>query len=172
MIVFLKNQSKKIVLIFILALLFLLMNTIWTRKYPESIFYPLTAHPLTTLSGSKIQLETEFSNQDYLLIFFAATSPTSHEQLQEISKVTAKLPPNLAIICVHIGKLNQRLDDWKNPHLHFFLDPEIELSQKLQICAVPTIFLINKNHREIFSSQKFVSANELLNQISNLDRFN
>lgn len=172
MILLLKNQTKKIALIFVLTLFFLLLTTIWTRKYPESIFYPLTVHPLTTLSGRKIQLETEFSNQDYLLIFFAATSPTSHEQLREISKVTAKLPANLAIICIHLGKLNQRLDYWKNPRLHFFLDPEIEFSQKLQICAVPTIFLITKDHREIFSSQKFVSANELLNQISNLDKFN
>ena len=156
----LKSPKK----IFILVLLFLLISIIHTPKYPEPIFHPLTTHYLTTISGKKVQLENILPDQDYLLIFFTETSKTSLKQLLELKTITAELPTNLAIICVHIGRLNRQPD--LNSRWHLFLDPQTELSQRLQIYTVPTVLLVKKNRQRGLFSQKFISATELLNHIS------
>lgn len=164
-----KNPSKKL-LILVLVILFLLILSIDTPKYPEPILHPITTHPLTTFSGKKLQLEDAFPNRDYLLVFFAETSKTSLKQLQELNMITTKLPPTLVVICVHIGKMKRQLNFFRNSDLHLFLDPQTELSQKLQISTVPTVLLLNKNSQIVLFSNKFVPANELIGHISTLEK--
>ncbi|MCK4259739.1 MAG: hypothetical protein KAX49_12220 [Halanaerobiales bacterium] len=154
--------TKKLCLILVLTIFFLPILAIPTPKYQEWIYYPLPSHTLKTLSGEKINIPSRFPNQNYLILFFAEKSPTSLLQLMEISKISDKSPDQLAILLIHLGKINEELPISLNSNIHLLYDPNADFTRKMNIYTVPTLLLLTKEHLEVIRSQELVSSDQLL----------
>lgn len=158
---------KKILLIgsviLVLVISFFLIRHLTAPKKEHPIYRPLPAHALQTPSGESVQIEKQFPNQDYLLLFFTETSPTSLTQLAEIAQVADRFPANLAVVLIHLGRMSQPNPAWvKTAKGHLLIDYEATLAQAMKIHALPTLFLLKNDYRQILFAERLVQGDELL----------
>lgn len=167
-------MQKKIPAIGIWALLVLLVLSVMLLLYyklhggTRGVYTPLPLTPLVNLQGEKVELPTYFPGKDYLLLFFAETSPTSLSQLAELSKAADSFPPSLVAILIHPGKMRAGLPIGTSPRLNLLIDPEGNFSQQLNIRTVPTMLLIVKGDRKVALIEGLATAEEIMEYIPKL----
>ncbi|AZR72059.1 hypothetical protein BBF96_00820 [Anoxybacter fermentans] len=158
----LKFNLKQFSITLILFIFFFIILNIITPRYKELVYHPLPTHQLKNLSGEIVDIPTQFPNKDYLILFFIDTSPTSLKQLNEITKIASEIPDNIAIILIHIGRMNRPLPFLNKPEFNFFIDFKAELAQKMGIYIVPTLILLTNSQYEIFYFQELISSEQLM----------
>lgn len=169
-------MQKKIPAIGILLVLAFLVLSVTGLLYlklhsgKHSACTPLPVQSLLNRQGEKVEITTYFPHKDYLLVFFAETSPTSLSQLAELSQAVDLFPPNLVAILIHPGKMRSGLPTGTNPRLNLLIDPEGEFAQQLNVRTVPTLLLLTNDQRQVAFEERLVTAEELNKYIAKLTR--
>lgn len=158
---------KKTVLIIGCVILVLIISFFiirhWTTPRDENpIFRPLPAHTLKNPSGESIQIPEAYPDQDYLLLFFVESSPTSLRQLTELSKVADRLAEDLTLILIHPGRMSEALPDWVSKKLHLLLDPDAVFTRSMGIHTLPTLYLLTSQFQQLAFAESLVPTSILL----------
>jgi hypothetical protein len=147
-----------VISISILVISFFIIRHETVPQEEHPIYHPLPSHTLKTPSGESVQIPEAYPNQNYLLLFFIESSPTSLTQLAELSKVANTLPENLAVIVIHPGRMNAGLPEWVSPKLHLLLDPDASFTCSMGIRTVPTLYLLTNQYRQFALAEQLVPA--------------
>lgn len=148
--------TVSIIVVFVLTLFLIRYWTIPRDENP--IFHPLPAHTLKTPSGESVQIPAAYPDQDYLLLFFIDSSPTSLTQLAELSRAADTMPERLALIAIHPGRMSGNLPPSLSKRIHLLLDLDASFTRSMEIRTVPTLYLLTHEFRQLAFAESLVPA--------------